>query len=374
MKRRIRATHVLLAAVLAAPALLLGAQAAQASWTLETVPTPSGITSPYPYGLSCATATTCIAVGVGLGGTGGDGNESFAEDWNGTSWTAASVADAQTVSLDDVSCSSATACTAVGSLYGADGGTPAAERWNGTKWTVQTLPAPDGSSGLDGVSCPTATTCVAVGAENESPIAETWNGSTWTLSYPPATDNIGLAGVSCMSATSCVAMGSSPPEGMASSDIWNGTSWKAKAVAVPLDAVSTVLGDVSCTSSSCQAVGDYLTGPAEDALAESWDGTSWTVETTPYLGSNTAGVLGSVSCASGGACNAVGQETVGSSTTSTLLDEHWNGTNWSVHTILTPAGAPAELLAVSCVSGASCQSIGSYTPSAGTSMFAEQGS
>jgi hypothetical protein len=377
MKSRIRARRIVLVTALAAPALLLGAQAAQASWTLETMPTPSGLTAPYPVSVSCPNATDCIALAVGTGGTGEDGYTSFAEDWNGTSWTAASIVDPQDVILESVSCSSATACTAVGSQY--ESGTPVAERWNGTKWTVQTPPAPPDSAGLDSVSCPTATTCVAVGGETgDVPIAETWSAGTWTLSYPAppsGTPESGLTSVSCMSAASCVALSSGPPEAITYSDSWNGTNWTGESVAEPIETESLSLSWVSCGSSSCQAVGYYTTPTTQDALAENWDGTGWTVETTPFLGGNKSADLGSVSCGSAGVCNAVGSETTTGGTGSTLLDEHWNGTNWSVHTILTPSGAQtAQLFAVSCASGTNCQAIGNYTTSAGTSLFAEQGS
>jgi hypothetical protein len=335
---------------------------------------------PYPVSVSCPNATDCLALAVGTGGTGSDGYQSFAEDWNGTSWTAASIADPQTVGLESVSCSSATACTAVGwQSGGTQGDTPVAERWNGTKWTVQTPPAPPDGAALGSVSCPTATTCVAVGAEGDyTPIAETWSAGTWTLSYPPPASYAAepeLASVSCTSATSCIALSTGPPESTTYSDAWNGTKWTVESVAEPEETESLTLSGVSCGASSCQAVGYYDTPTARDALAESWDGTAWTVETTPFLGGNTTGDLGSVSCVSGGVCNAVGTETAAGGTGSTLLDEHWNGTNWSVHTILTPSGAQtAQMFAVSCASGTNCQAIGNYTTTAGTSLFAEQGS
>jgi len=178
-----------------------------------------------------------------------------------------------------------------------------------------------------------------------------------------------------MSTTSCVALSTTQPEGTTYSDSWNGTSWTGQAVAPPLESFSTILGTVSCGTSSCQAVGYYNTPTAQDALAESWDGTSWTLETTPFLGSNKTGAFGGVSCASNSACTAVGQETTSGNPAATLLDEYWNGTKWAVHTILTPSGAQtAQLFDVSCASGTNCQAMGNYTTSAGTSLFAEQGS
>ena len=82
-----------------------------------------------------------------------------------------------------MSCTSASACTAVG--YYASGSTyvTLAERWNGTKWSIQHTPNPTGAPGswLDGVSCASASTCTAVGDPNFSPpqvtLAERWNGS-----------------------------------------------------------------------------------------------------------------------------------------------------------------------------------------------------
>ena len=64
--------------------------------------------------------------------------------------------------LEGVSCSSAKACTAVGSNGGE---ATLAERWNGTKWALQHAPNPSdaGASPLHGVSCSSATACTAVG-------------------------------------------------------------------------------------------------------------------------------------------------------------------------------------------------------------------
>jgi hypothetical protein len=70
------------------------------------------------------------------------------------------------VELRDVSCWSTTACTAVGyyqnssQLY-----QMVAERWNGHTWTSQPTPQPSGSPSafLLWVSCSSATACTAVG-------------------------------------------------------------------------------------------------------------------------------------------------------------------------------------------------------------------
>ena len=72
--------------------------------------------------------------------------------------------------IESVSCSSASACTAVGSDLEADGlNVTLAERWNGKSWKRQPTPNPAEDTGPDvrpkllGVSCPAASFCLAVG-------------------------------------------------------------------------------------------------------------------------------------------------------------------------------------------------------------------
>ena len=118
--------------------------------------------------------------------------------------------------LEGVSCTSAWACTAVGT---SNGGT-LAEQWNGTAWSI--APSPNGAAGqwngLFGVSCTSASACTAVGAYDvvdptvsELTLVEQWNGMTWSIVPSPNTsatqDNDLLKGVSCTSASACTAVG-----------------------------------------------------------------------------------------------------------------------------------------------------------------------
>jgi hypothetical protein len=61
-----------------------------------------------------------------------------------------------------VSCTSAAACTVIGT---SNGGTMLAERWDGNTWRNQTLPTRSGalSSTVAEVSCSSAAACTAVG-------------------------------------------------------------------------------------------------------------------------------------------------------------------------------------------------------------------
>jgi hypothetical protein len=132
---------------------------------------------------------------------------------------------------------------------------PLVDRWDGTAWSIQ--PAPDPGPNLQGltlesVSCPSATACVAVGQAQTRgtkqnpgysvPLAERWDGTGWTVDHSDAR----LARVSCTSATWCVAVGSSVVS-------WNGVSWTKESP--PL--LPSWLAGVSCTAgNTCTIVGD----------------------------------------------------------------------------------------------------------------------
>jgi hypothetical protein len=159
--------------------------------------------------VSCSSATACTAVGHGTNGT-------LAERWDGNTWTVQptpSQGDAIWNNLYSVSCTSATACTAVGT----DGALTLAERWDGTTWRIQPTPNPSGATGitLSGVSCTSAKACTAVGnyidSSNEQvALAEAWDGSTWTIQPTPTprgATGSHLSGVSCTAAAACTAVG-----------------------------------------------------------------------------------------------------------------------------------------------------------------------
>jgi hypothetical protein len=172
----------------------------------------------YVGSVSCLSGTFCEAVGSNASGP-------LAAVWNGTSWTAQTVAGPVSTALNSVSCTSASSCEAVGEV--ADNGEEGtlAESWDGSAWTVQTIPDPDTTQGaqLTGVSCASATSCTAVGWLTSSDIStdgqqqtvvETWDGTAWTLesSPNPGNGNI-LQGVSCVSTQLCTAAGMTNDEG-----------------------------------------------------------------------------------------------------------------------------------------------------------------
>jgi hypothetical protein len=206
--------------------------------------------------------------------TDGSGNQTLlAESWNGSTWTTDSTPDptgATTVEFNTVSCTSASACVAVG-YYLSPSYTVLAEIWNGTSWTLDSPVLPSGGSDgyLSGVSCTSATACTAVGnyynGSKTVTLAARWNGSAWAIQPTPnrvdAEDSY-FDSVSCSSATACTATGavhhSGPVSLVTASERWNGTQWILVVSGAPPGALSSALSSVSCRSSNnCMGVGYY---------------------------------------------------------------------------------------------------------------------
>jgi len=277
-------------------------------------------------------------------------SKTLAERWNGTAWTLQSTPNPSGASyLNGVSCTSASACTAVGWYVTSTNATlTLAENWNGTTWTVQSTPNPSGAahSFLQDVACPSATACTATGyyatsAGVDQALAENWNGTTWTLQSTPTPSGAtssALSGVSCTSASACTATGyyaTSAGVYQTLAENWNGTTWAIQSTPTPSGATSSGLSGVSCTSASaCTSVGWYGVSPgAYETLAETWNGTTWAIQSTPNRTAATSSYLFGVSCTSASACTATGYDL---SPSYKALAERWNGTAWALQSTLNP--------------------------------------
>ncbi|HEV2377500.1 MAG TPA: hypothetical protein VGS19_35705 [Streptosporangiaceae bacterium] len=167
-------------------------------WTL--IPPPSSTTN--LEGVSCSAAASCVAVG-------GISSSWAALSWDGHAWKAQPTSGSP--SIVAVSCTGPAACTAVGTQGGSQ--PLAVERWDGSTWTAQqAAPPPPAQAGFQDVSCATATACTAVGfsasASNKlSPIIQSWDGSTWVSEQAPATGSSVLYAVSCTAPDVCTAVG-----------------------------------------------------------------------------------------------------------------------------------------------------------------------
>ena len=189
-------------------------------------------------GESCPSAKSCFAVG-------GAEFQAFpgavVARWSGTTWSAADLGVPSYGSLTAVSCSSPSSCFATGTDIGASAELKTVVmRWNGTRWTR--VPSPNFPQGyentLDDVTCTSATGCLAVGSASLahqgpfSTLALRWDGKAWsrTRSVDPDPQFNVLAGVSCSTATNCFAVGSS---GSATTpapiERWKGKTWSMSA-------------------------------------------------------------------------------------------------------------------------------------------------
>ncbi len=281
--------------------------------------------------------------------------------------------------LTGVSCSSPTACSAVGNhISDAGHQVTLAETWNGTAWKIVPAPVAGRVSTLSGVSCPAAGHCTAVGVDYGSyqftppdtdafSLAGAWNGTSWTAEPAPSPAGLifnSLSAISCAFPTACAAVGYQQATGLrlAFSEIWNGARWAIQLVPVPAGSDYSELDAVSCASAtSCVAVGDYQTtsSPGESPLSAVWNGSRWTMKTVPVRSGATTTQLSGISCRSATFCTAVGWDDAAAY--GETLAETWNGTAWTVHSTPNPGdSAGSALTAVSCASATSCSAVGDY--------------
>jgi hypothetical protein len=275
--------------------------------------------------------------------------------------------------LSGQSCPLTTSCAAVGSYYGPTGYyLTLAEQWNGVAWTTQKTPDPSGAtdSYLTGVSCPTSGSCTAVGdyytsSGKEVTLVEVLNGGSWVVEPSPspsgAAESI-LYSIACVPSGTCTAVGYSETAGGAVSTLvltGSGSTWTIDSSPNPGPASN--LANVACTASgTCVAVGAYDNADgAATPLVELGSGDTWSVQSTPPTDSTYADLL-AVSCISGASCIAVGYEG-DPGAASTTLAEAWNGISWSIQTTPDPSGAGDSFLeGLTCTSSDTCTAVGYY--------------
>ncbi len=331
------------------------------TWTVQSAPTLTYTYQPSLGGVSCTSATACTAVGTYAGSS--NTLLPLAERWDGSTWTIQTTPTppgAFDTQFASVFCTSGTSCTAVGSYDSTSGYATLAEHWDGTSWTIEPTPPPDSGSDsfleLDSVSCTSDTACTAVGEGIDertfanTALVERWDGTSWTVQSTPNPAGRRLHGVSCTSTTACTAVGENG-DGTTLAEVWDGSTWTVQ----PTPGTG-LLESVSCTTSTaCTAVGFSGGTFSGTPVAERWDGTAWTTQTTPTV--SDAELLG-VSCTSATACQAVGERTGASDGYTHTVAEHWDGTSWSQQPTPRPIGKFATLNGVSCTSATQCTAVG----------------
>jgi hypothetical protein len=188
-------------------------------WTV--VPSPAVRIFALLSSVSCTAPGFCMATGWRAGG-------SLMERWNGAKWSIVPSPNRPrlpyaVVFMHGVSCRTSNDCFAVGEYYGGYGEYTQIEHWDGAHWA--TVPSANAtstgapSSELAGISCTTGTACIAVGNSGGAvaafstdawrPLAEEWNGSQWTIMPSATSSKTGgaLRAVKCTSNTNCFAVG-----------------------------------------------------------------------------------------------------------------------------------------------------------------------
>jgi hypothetical protein len=234
------------------------------AWTAERPPAPAGADSSTLTGVSCPARSSCTAVGS----TGPPATERLiAERWNGARWQLEHPSPPlrhKFAQFNAVSCASRHACMAVG--ISAAGIFTASSR--GSTWTVRKISLPSGGRDgyLAGVSCTAATACTAVGdyfnGRRFVALAERWDGRRWAVEKAaavPAGKSAFFMSVSCAGPRNCVAAGDAGTVagvGELLVERWTGRTWATQAAPMPTGADQASFLGVSCPSVfTCEAVG-----------------------------------------------------------------------------------------------------------------------
>ncbi len=240
------------------------------SWSVQTTPNPEPNYWTAFHAVDCATTTNCMAVGSRLVSESGT-LAPFSAEWNGTIWTIRKVprrAGSTDSDLGSVSCPTAEFCLAIGSWENKDEPVdPVSDsllvQWDGTDWhQVPLFPLEGyGDFHLTSVSCTTTTACTAVGTtEKSGPAAFRWDGTSWTIQENPSNPtalSAGPAAVECLSSTNCIWAGSESPDEHSEVPLsagWDGSVWFGETV--PSKGTYSRLTAVSCRRAvDCVAVG-----------------------------------------------------------------------------------------------------------------------
>ena len=324
---------------------LLAETLSNGSWSATTLPNPAGSSNldVGVEGMSCPAEGACVLVGAYASS---GQNQPLAERLASGTWTAQAppintLSPAGTEGqLFDVSCSSSTACTAVGDTDGGQGAL--IETSSGSSWVASspslaglTPKAVAGGGGaLTNVSCSSSGACSEVGTYEDQTLATqglvvTGGGATAvdlsTFKPPPFTNPLfSFEGLACFA--TCIAMGSYTfPQGRFSGRqttvTTTGEGGPATTTAslsglspAPSSPAGPGYNQASCADATdCVAVGQY--GAADGtirSILETVAGASTSAaapslaNVTPAPASDPDDTLSGVSCPASGACVAVG--------------------------------------------------------------------
>ena len=195
-------------------------------------------------------------------------------------------------------------------------------------------------------------------------------GAAWSsqsLTLPSGSASGVLLGASCVGST-CVGVGAysdvngnSVPAAVRSTD--GGVSWSQQVFTPPTNFTVGEFDSVSCLDNTCTASGGYFTSGSTEqfAIANSSDsGNTWSQQTLPLLSPYLQGELYGISC-SGSSCVAVGSYADNMSNYAALAYSSNSGSTWSQVVLPLLSGIEGEsLTGVSCI-GLFCLAVGEYS-------------
>jgi photosystem II stability/assembly factor-like uncharacterized protein len=256
-----------------------------ATWSDQALPSGLSGKGILLLGVTCESVQSCKVVGQVL-------EESaliLSTSDSGTTWNVQATPDLAW--LNSVACPSSAECVAVGETKRGKG-TILGTTDDGVRWEPQAVPA--GLRTLQSVSCSSASVCTAVGFAGDAPnytgsiVRTADGGEVWSTQW--LAKGPGLTSVTCPSATACVAVGDTTGHaGAILSTTDSGTSWRSQ----PLPTPTSDLYAVSCRSAqSCVAVGVKGSTPHFDGVIEATadGGSAWTSKTVPRGVSSLSGV------------------------------------------------------------------------------------
>ena len=192
-------------------------QWASGTWSILTSGGPG-----FYNGISCVNASDCYAVG---GTQGVSPAEMLVASWDGHSWQGVGTTNQGSGDnvLDGISCTGASYCWAVGYYSATEGGTnqDLFLNYDGTTWTSSAVSTANENSPseknnlLSGLSCTSASACWAVGSDEigdaSATLVDAWDGTAWSLVADTpnggGTENSELLGVACGDSDHCAAVG-----------------------------------------------------------------------------------------------------------------------------------------------------------------------
>lgn len=285
--------------------------------------------------VSAESATDVWAVGYYLHTSGFQ--HSFAERFDGTSWTAIATPGIQ---LNAVRAFSKNDAWALGERSDQGFVFTLATHWDGVAWTA--VPTPNGSNNtneLNAIAGLASNDLWAVGSyfnpNNHATLslAAHWDGNTWTL---VPTQNVDLQtillGAYAAGPNNVWAVGYHDNTGGTDGDPliehWNGTRWATVPIqGLPAGQFAGLAAVAGTSASDIWAVGSIFTPPsgASATLTVHFDGTQWRYVPSPNVGHRSNRLTG-VAVDENGRAISVGSSGFGTA----VLVERWNGNAWSV--------------------------------------------